>query len=58
MLLTGFLSRRELATLRGLRSRQARSRLTRAPDATELAGEIVSTELPLAETGVGEDRRR
>jgi O-antigen/teichoic acid export membrane protein len=56
---SGFFNANELALLRRLRdARRGRPRLTTAPDATELAGEIVSTDLPVAETDpVGERRR-
>ncbi len=58
MFATGFFHANEIALLRRLRSaRKASPRVTAAPDATELAGEIVSTDLPLADAIVEERRR-
>ena len=56
---TGFFNAREIEVLRGLRrSRKSSPRVTSAPDATEMAGEIVSTDLPLADAEIVEERRR
>jgi O-antigen/teichoic acid export membrane protein len=55
---TGFFHAHEIAILRGLRrARSASPRVTVAPDTTELAGEIVSTDLPIADPIVEERRR-
>jgi O-antigen/teichoic acid export membrane protein len=55
---SGFFNARELAVLRALRkTRKASPRVAQAPDTTELAGEIVSADLPIADEAVEERRR-
>jgi O-antigen/teichoic acid export membrane protein len=56
--LTGFFHTEELAELRAFRrARRDPRRVAGAPDTTELAGEIVSTDLSAAEETIADERR-
>jgi hypothetical protein len=56
--LTGFFHTEELAALRAFRrARRDPRRVAGAPDTTELAGEIVSTDLSAAEETIADERR-
>jgi peptidoglycan biosynthesis protein MviN/MurJ (putative lipid II flippase) len=59
LVVTGFFNAAEMRRLRVLRqSRRARPPVAPAPDTTELAGEIVSTDLAIRDVDVVQERRK